>query len=252
MSAVLAHNDLAIRFLLEKEDLVVNTEYDGATPLSFCAREGNVSTARMLLRHRDCNVNYVSGGSSSLHAASMEGHSEMIELLVSHGAEIDLLDGDGGSPLLQAIAHGCYEAVWSLLKLGASLQARGKNGGGVLHYAACADNAEIFNLLWSHDQVQSCIDLQDDSGDTALHIALRLGQTQYVNTLRALQASLDIVNDDGETPRDIAQRKVIDLSVEPDAEGHDIDFVWMADVLLWKPKRLGTTPGVVDGWGETS
>ncbi len=64
----------------------------------------------------------------------------------------------------------------------------------MLHYACVCGNVTLVSALLQRDSSKNFLDMQDRYGDTALHMASRLGYREVVKELLAFKASKDIVN----------------------------------------------------------
>lgn len=72
-----------------------------------------------------------------------------------------------------------------------------------LHWSILANNEEMFLKIikMSND---TTVSIQDENGDTALHIAVRLNRLNMINYLLHKKASLEIRNNQGSTPIQVA------------------------------------------------
>ena len=229
MAAILTQNSFAIRLLLDRPDIEINTVLDGATALSCAALKSNFEGARMLLCHPESNVNEVLDGSSALHTASAQGHTDMVDLLLEHGADVNMEDAEGRTPIMKAVSRGRYQAVSRLATAGASLTTRDQRGWTVLHHTTRTDDYEIPCLLCSYEEVISLIDAQDEAGDTILHLALRWDRRRLAVILAGFGADIDIVSHDGLTARQFAKRTNVDLFPSSEDQGPDTEQIWMAE-----------------------
>ncbi len=63
-----------------------------------------------------------------------------------------------------------------------------------LHYACMCGSVSLTSALLQTDSSRPFLDMRDRYGDTALHIASRLGYREVVKELLAYKASKDITN----------------------------------------------------------
>ncbi|CAM9156483.1 unnamed protein product [Ascophyllum nodosum] len=178
---------------------------DGATPLHLAAQRGNTEVVRALLdacaEPRGCEAvsPYWDADLTPLHEASARGHIEVVRALLSAGGEPDciacgtkvgklrvercghqVLSGwDGGhTPLHLASAFGYADVVRALVESGASVGARGgANDETPLHFAALCGQVDAMAALIESG---ANIDVGDNSGNTALHVAADVSSTEFL------------------------------------------------------------------------
>lgn len=110
-----------------------------ATALSLACVGGNVDIIELLLNHGVAiNERVGEAGVSPLMAAAIFNHENAMRLLLLHGADYNADDNYKNSILMRAIFAGAQNAITELLKIGPELK----------------------------------LDLQNERGDTALHIAV--------------------------------------------------------------------------------
>lgn len=63
-----------------------------------------------------------------------------------------------------------------------------------LHYACTCGSLPLVSALLEKNSTRTFVDTQDTDGDTALHLASRLGFREVVKQLLHCRASKDIVN----------------------------------------------------------
>jgi len=159
------YNQLEIvRYFVESGLDIEKGDSDGATPLFATAGEGHLEVVRYLVE-QGANKNIQHGEENSLSTAATNGHLEVVRYLVEHG--VDTIKDD------RAFEFACY------------------NGH--------ADIAEYLLDVRCID-----IDLADHFGRTALHYAARDGHLDVAQVLFRYGATLDIQDNDGDTPADIA------------------------------------------------
>lgn len=169
---------------------------------------------------------------SALPKAVMDRKPELVEKLLSQGASPDEKDNWGNPPLINALTpfrrtepagivppkeqqaliaaenHAQIAIATSLMNHHADLNAKAPNGGTtplmllITHGYGMAANLKLIRLMIAH---KANLNLQDDSGDTALLIATRLGNSQVAKLLLNNNADPNLANCRGETPLKIAQ-----------------------------------------------
>jgi len=117
--------------------------------------------------------------------ASLNGE-QMVLALLKAGANPNIEDSDGKVPLNIAVEIGAMTIVDLLLKNGAKV-----NSGGNLHIALIFDKLDIFSFLLKQEDVD--LEFIDDEGDTALHMAARLGYADSIKELLEKAKSKNLV-----------------------------------------------------------
>ncbi|KAK2768721.1 hypothetical protein FQN54_000577 [Arachnomyces sp. PD_36] len=142
-------------------------------------------------------------GNSSLHLATSSGDAESVWMLLDHGADPNMKNMNGEAPLVSAVVSGYLAEATHLLDYGADPMGRVEGGQTMLHYAIMDENMEMVSLLVKHMQF---FDDKTPNGQTALHLAVGLSNKQCAQLLVEAGASLNVVNDLGETPLQHARR----------------------------------------------
>lgn len=171
---------------------------DGFTPLHVAARHGyRAMTEALIALGADLNAT-ADGGATPLWLAAGHHNAAVVEALLASGADVDATGGDGNvvcTPLVAAILatgeffgqessyllHGSPDdaavpVVTLLSAAGASIfeRARATHGGmspgsTALHCAIQIGAAECATMLMRYGR--SALDVSDDEGRTALHVA---------------------------------------------------------------------------------
>lgn len=114
---------------------------------------------------------------------------------------------NGMTPLHAAVQATNLELIEHCFKLGATVcVASATTKQTALHYAILSKCHKTIELVLNHirDDTDD-INQQDVEGNTALHLAVRVGQTRLVECLFAHEPKLDLVNAEGHTALDIAK-----------------------------------------------
>lgn len=101
------------------------------------------------------------------------------------------------------------EMVRSVLHAGANADASDEKGKTGLHWAASLGTPGAIEAIGSLGLVGANTNAKDNNGDTALHVAAKAGHVAAVVTLMKLGASLEIRNNAGWTPADVAHPDVL-------------------------------------------
>jgi ankyrin repeat protein len=141
-------------------------------------------------------------GNSPLHVAIEEkAPLSTIRIIIDKGARLNSLDSNGRIPLRLAVDKN----VWDLAKVLADL--------GSDPFSTASDNKTIAELVLAkgNDAVRAifsgrAINATDNSGNTILHYAARLGRPEAISLLLELGASKRVKNIAAESPVDIAIR----------------------------------------------
>ena len=189
--------------------------------LRWSCRDGRLDVVKWLKGHTAANVNY-KGVWTPLIAACSNDHLDMVKYLVETcHADVNLPDSRGDTSLTWA----CFRASMSVSmylcevnNLDVNIADR-YNGNTALHYAvwyrkdsgytqlhwACGyrgDVTEVLRLVYVRGLT---INVQDNDGNTPLHIACSNRHSDIVETLMLAGADETITNDDGKTPAQMAE-----------------------------------------------
>jgi len=141
-------------------------------------------------------------GNTPLMWAVSEGNDDIVQLLVEQGANVNAQNFSGETALFVAATRGFDTIAQTLLENGANVQITNIDGVSPLHMAAANGNLSTMALLVRYG---AFVNSQDDNGDSPLHFAVRENQSRLVEMLVShCNADVDIVNDDQETPLELA------------------------------------------------
>ncbi|KMT16606.1 hypothetical protein BVRB_3g048930 isoform A [Beta vulgaris subsp. vulgaris] len=115
------------------------------------------------------------------------GNIEGVKSLHREGAGLEYLDREGKTPLIAACLNpALYDVAKTLIELGANVNAYrpGRNGGTPLHHAAKRGLENIVNLLLAHGANALLI---NDDCQTPLEVARAKG---YSNVVRAIESHI--------------------------------------------------------------
>lgn len=130
----------------------------------------------------------------------LEDQSEPIVESLKKGADVNQVTGTGQTILCAASMLGKANAVKVLIDHGAQLL------DSCVVSAAANGHAEIVALFL--DRGKSPNLLTGETQDTLLHLAVRSGYVDVTELLVARGANPKIKNEDGQTPRDLAQQGI--------------------------------------------
>lgn len=190
----------------------------GRPALYLAARRGNAEAVRLLIdAGADIHADTING--PVLIRAANEGGREIVEMLLNAGAEIDgtgsLWDVDTtATALMTAADRGHLDVVELLLERGATVNQLNSHGESALHSAAGQGRPEVVTLLLENGadidhQMTTAYEIWA-AGSSALHLAAYGGSGTRENNLEVARiliengAALDLEDEDGRTPLDIA------------------------------------------------
>lgn len=134
--------------------------------------------------------------------AASEGNDDIVQLLVEQGANINAQNFAGETALFIASTRGFDTIAHTLLENGANVHIANIDGATALHMAVANGNLSTSTLLVKYG---AFVNSQDDNGDSPLHYAVREENSRLVEMLVShCNADVEIVNDDQETPMDLA------------------------------------------------
>ena len=122
-----------------------------------------------------------------VHAAASGDSIRILKLLISHGASVNIPDCCSRVPIMTSIEQRNKNAVRFLIDNGADLQYQDSDGLTPLMYAARVPAISVFmsHFVKSKDD----LDVTDNRGYTALHVAVSEGTITAVQTLLQLGSS---------------------------------------------------------------
>jgi ankyrin repeat protein len=177
--AINARNVSHVRQLISQGADVNQRTAEGATPLHFAARFGQIPLTQLLLEEgADVHATYQSTW-TPLHLAAKGGHVDVAKLLLEFGANVNDMEGRD-TPLHIAVQERHQRMVSFLLAKGASVHTPFKEGWTALHIAAQAGDTDITRLLLD---AGAQIEATNAIGMTPLHSAALSGQvdaTEYL------------------------------------------------------------------------
>ncbi|KJV52991.1 ankyrin repeat family protein [Orientia tsutsugamushi str. Gilliam] len=172
-TAVLCKDINMAEFLLKKgADVNLENGY-GITSLHYAITHDHDENMVMLLLNNGANVNVPnSRGITPLHCVITPSYSNIdrIELLVSRGGDINVQKNNGRTVLHDAAECGQKDIVEWLLSRNANALLRDNSGKTPAHLAAKYGYKDAMTLLLDRDH--NVINLQDNHGQTVLHLAV--------------------------------------------------------------------------------
>ncbi|KAJ0405627.1 hypothetical protein P43SY_007728 [Pythium insidiosum] len=198
------------------------------TPLHTAAAMNNTNRIRHYLRRRvnpDClgELGYVGlNKRTPLHWAAVNGAIQAVEMLLDANANPNFADARGRTPLHWAARVNRVEVVKILLHHGADPNIVDEGGMTPLLCAACAGGTtpEMFKALVSRG---ANINHQlPATGDTALHIAVKLDDQQTAVALLSVGGDIMRMNHDGLRPIDCTTSTRLQFEIKRAAGNRDV------------------------------
>ncbi|KAL1498660.1 hypothetical protein AB1Y20_013973 [Prymnesium parvum] len=176
------------------------------TPLHHAAVLGDVRAVECLLLHHASPDLKDAKGCTALHRALFWGHHEVVLLLLRTGqCDISSTNHAMEQPIYIAALRGHLTCLRYLLAEEVPRAARAYHDGYTpLHAAVIGKAVPCLRLLLQHG---FDVDARNRFGQTALHLAARLGSEQSARSLLAARASGGLLDERGHTPLAVARNK---------------------------------------------
>ena len=212
---------------------------DDLTPLHYAVESEDMNTVSLLLK-LNANVTACGSSGAPLHIAAKKDNLEIIQVLVQNGhpADIDMRDTEDYTPLHVAAQNGCDRSAALLVSMGANVCSKTAEGqsacelamrsrcphvvnilanfsedvlsrfsnhdplvkrlGAALHYATKRNRKSLVNYLLK--QTVCPPDVEDNTGRTALIIAITNNNLAMCRELISLGANVNHVSKNGVMP----------------------------------------------------
>ncbi|XP_009991147.1 PREDICTED: ankyrin repeat domain-containing protein 42 [Tauraco erythrolophus] len=177
------------------------------TPLHCAAHSGSLECLHWLLWHGADTTRVTVRGWTAAHLAAIRGQDACMQALLTNGANAEARDDGGCTPSHLAAAHGQSYTLQTILRSGANVDVSDRNDWKPVHYAAFHGRLGCLQLLvrWG-----ACVDDVDNNGNLPAHRAAMEGHLHcfkfLVSKMASVTHTLKARNDQGETPRDLAER----------------------------------------------
>ena len=181
------------------------TNHNGDNLLMCAARGGSKRVAKLCLRNgMDINA-YNKIGLTAIHhlcRATYAGQEVMLDYLMSKGAKHKSIDFTGATPLVEAARLGHMECVKTLVECHADIDHRDNDGCSVLQIAAARNQLEVVSFLAS--ECDADVGNIDNSGCGVLHDVATRGKYAMLGVIIPHLYDLDIQNSSGESALHLA------------------------------------------------
>lgn len=139
-----------------------------------------------------------------LHMALRENSFYMAQELIRFGEDVKAVDDKGNTVLHISIIKQDGHAE-TLIRMGANVNAQNKLGNTPLHYAASqtiwSDHTEMTDIpLLLRRGGRASLEIKNNEGQTPLHLAAKTGNLLAVNSLENLTDLIQIKDHEGKTP----------------------------------------------------
>ena len=198
---------------------ILNNE--SQSPLHLAVISDNEEMVKLLLSEVK-DISYVCEDAKGLAPVHYASSVSVLKVLTDHNIENrDLLDSSGNSPLHTFIKSKCYPLAEFLFSIDATVDVKNSDGNTPMHLACDVEPLTLptsnrrqkpipvyFDLRTVKGLLSrsSSLSVQNNDGDTPLHIACRSKDVRLVNLLLESQHKVDLTiqNNSGDTPFHIA------------------------------------------------
>ncbi|XP_042856930.1 transient receptor potential cation channel subfamily A member 1-like, partial [Penaeus japonicus] len=142
------------------------------TPLMLAARGGFYRCLEVMAGEKIELNKQDRQGNTALHIAAKLGFDKFVKLLLDLNCDLNIKNKVGNTPLMEAVTKGRASCLLLLLSKGAKADEINKAKRSALHISADKRAGECMEYLLQQD-MKRVIDLQDNDGCTALHIAIK-------------------------------------------------------------------------------
>ena len=183
---------------------------DDLTPLHYAVESEDMNTVSLLLK-LNANVTACGSSGAPLHIAAKKDNLEIIEVLVQNGhpADIDVCDMEGYTPLHVAAQNGCDRSAALLVSMGANVRSKTAEGQSACELATRSRYPLVVNILYyASEDVLSRFSNYDPLVQrlgAALHLATNQNRKSSVNyLLKQAGCPPDVEDNTGRTALSIA------------------------------------------------
>jgi len=212
-----------IMYLLDQNVFLGNEcDFEGNTIAHFAANQGSEVIALLEEKFKEqLDFNVLNDDlTSPLGIAAACGNTDVVSLLLKSGAQLDLeenRESDGVSPVFLALLNDHFELVMMFIeKIKKSRSKYQYLLDSLSHLAIIKGEMEIIRAIFS---AGADVNLQNEAGDTCLHIAYELNLNEVIEYLtKTLQAKTIVRNKENKLPRDMKPLELVEKTEQPQGE----------------------------------
>jgi ankyrin repeat protein len=204
-----ANDATEVTRLLNEHPTLVNC-HEASTrraPLHWAVSHGNRQLTEWLLAQGASVDAKASRDRTPLHLAVEKKATHIAALLIGKSATVDARDDLQRTPLHVAARYGTEELVAVLLRHGADANAKSAEGETPLHFAVLANNKASAKRLIAAGADVTANTRVNWTGWTPLHFGVVFADREMVELLLAAGAPVDVKNEHGDTPLDLAKKR---------------------------------------------
>ncbi|XP_009757797.1 ankyrin repeat-containing protein At5g02620-like [Nicotiana sylvestris] len=198
-----------VKHLLNNVQRLLMLEVDMLTSsLHVAASSGHTEIVKEVVKVRpDFAWKKDLNGCSPLHIACSKGHLDITRELLKLDMDLSAQqDNEGRTPLHWAVIKGRVSIIDEILSLSLeSAEMVTKNGETILHLAVKNNHFEVLKFLMECLNVSNLMNLQDNDGNTILHLATVRKLTTMVIYLLKLGIEVNALNQKGYTALDVVE-----------------------------------------------
>lgn len=169
------------------------SKWNGRTPLSWAAQEGQLRLMELLLFHTEASISELDeGGQTPLYRAVRDGQDDAVELLLKNGANITTRNKDGSSPIRWAIQQRREDLVSVLLQSTVT-------GHDDKYFVSLVAKSRQWDTIESFSDGKMDLDFRDKAGRTPLMRATASGDIALISDFVERGASLELHDSEGNT-----------------------------------------------------
>ncbi|KAL2480201.1 Potassium channel AKT1 [Abeliophyllum distichum] len=188
--------------LLETENMLARGRMDLPLTLCFAALRGDDLLLHQLLKRGLDPNESDNNGRTALHIAASKGNENCVLLLLDFGADPNSRDSEGSVPLWEAMLSAHEPVIRMLSDNGAKI-----TPGDVGLFSCTAAEANNLELLKEIVHHGGDVTKAKNNGSTALHVAVCEGNMEIVKFLLDQGANIDLPDEHGWTPWDLAEQQ---------------------------------------------
>lgn len=178
---------------------VNSADNQGNTALSIAVKQGSQDIMQRLIAVGAAKTYVSQQGKTLLHHAHALGNLDEVENALASGVEINAKDDQGQTALFSAVKKKDFALAKLLIAKGADLSVVSKNGSTLLHLIAGSD-PKFVELIPQIISKGVAVDLKNEDGNGALHLAAYSGNEAALKALLQNGAKINDQGEGGATP----------------------------------------------------